>query len=271
MDKTVRQRGLTGPGHLVFALTLVGLGIIGLFRHGSIPIWNPIPKWAPYHDQLPWLFLAITLVGGAGLLWRRTAALASRLLLAAFLVAWLAFRVRAAVMTPTTVVYWENVGEATTYVAAAWTLYACFGDDWDRRIGFAVDDSGLRIARALFGLAMVAFGFAHLAYVSYTASLVPKWLPGHEGWVIFTGWGYILAGVGILTSVAARLAATLVAWQIFGFTLLVWAPQVWAGSKDPSVWGETLVSWTLTACAWVVAESYRGARWLGEFPADDRA
>jgi uncharacterized membrane protein len=116
---------------------------------------------------------------------------------------------------------------------------------------------------------MIAFGFAHLVYLEQTASLVPTWLKGHEGVATFTGWAYILAGVGMLTSVAARLAASLAAWQIFGFTLLVWAPHLYAGSRDPGVWSEALVSWTLAACAWVVAESYRGARWLGEYPADD--
>ncbi|HEY1415516.1 MAG TPA: hypothetical protein VGF42_06490 [Caulobacteraceae bacterium] len=271
MDKDLRQRPLTGPGELVFALTMIGLGITGFAWHGFTPTWQPIPAWAPEHAWLPYLCAAVTLVCGAGLLWRRTAALASRLLLALLLVWWLVSRLRVAVLEPTSSVAWENAGETTVYLAAAWALYACFGDDWDRRRGFAVGENGLRIARALFGLAMIAFGFAHLAYLKETASLVPKWIAGHEGVATFTGWAYILAGVGVLTSVAARLAATLAALQILGFTMLVWAPQVLAGSKDPSVWSETLVSWTLTACAWVVAESYRGARWLGEFPADDRA
>lgn len=257
-----QPRRLTGPGQRVFALTMIGLGIVGLTQHGFTPIWQPIPKWAPEHDLLPYVCAAASLTCGVGLLWRRTAALSSRLLLALLLVWWLAFRVRAGVMAPTSAVSWENAGETTVYVASAWVLYACFADDWDRRMGFAVDD--LRIARALFGLAMIAFGFAHLAYLKETASLAPHWIPGREGVATFTGWAYILSGVAVLTSVAARVAATLVAWQIFGFTLLVWAPQVYAGSKDPSVWSEALVSWTLTASAWVVAESYRGARWLGE-------
>lgn len=269
MATEARQRRLTGPGQLVFALTLIGLGIVGFTRHGFTPIWQPIPAWAPQHDKLPYLCAAVTLVCGAGVLWRPTAALASRLLLALLLVWWLAFRLRVAVLDPTSAVAWESAGETTVYVAAAWVLYACFGDDWDRRMGFAVGEDGVRIARALFGLAMIAFGFAHLVYLEQTASLVPTWLKGHEGVATFTGWAYILAGVGVLTSVAARLAATLAAWQIFGFTLLVWAPQLYAGSKDPGVWSEALVSWTLAACAWVVAESYRGARWLGEYPADD--
>lgn len=264
MARAVERSRSTGLGQTAFALTLVGLGVVGFTEHGFVPIWQPIPTWAPYHALLPILCSAVSLVCGLGLLARGTAALAARLLLALMIVWWLAFRVRAGVLNPTVAVYWENAGEATVYVAGAWTLYALAGDDWDRRLGFAVGEDGLRIARALFGLAMIAFGFAHLVYLKETAGMAPKAFPGPEGWARFTGWAYILAGLGVLTSVAARLAATLAAWQIFGFTLLVWGPKIWAGSKSPEVWSETLVSWTLAVSAWVVADSYRGARWLGE-------
>ena len=181
-----------------------------------------------------------------------------------YLLFWLlSFKARFIVHAPTVEGSYQTCGETAVIVAGAWVLYAWFAADWDRRwLAFAVGDKGVRLARVLYALALIAFGLSHFAYLNMTAPLVPAWLPAHVFWAYFTGFTFLAAAAGVLVGVWARLAAALSALQVGLFTLLVWGPILAAGHVSAQHWAESVLSWTITAGAWVVADSYRGIRWL---------
>lgn len=250
-----------GAGHALFAVTMFMLGARALGSHDLAAIWQPIPKAWPAREALMWATSLVSVTGGFGLLWRRAMPFAAGLLALALLGWMLAIKVPVIVQSPAVAAAWESCGETAVLVAAAWTLFAALAAGW-RDAGQLVGATGQRLARGLYGLALLAFGVAHLAYVKETAALVPAWLPAHVGWVWLTGLAYIAAGAALLTGVLARLAAALATAQMAIFTLLVWLPVVASGHAAAGDWSEAIISWTLTVAGWVIADGCRSLPWL---------
>jgi uncharacterized membrane protein len=256
---------IAGAGHVLLAVTYSGLGVFGLIKGDFPPVWDSVPANVPARLALVYLCAVLSLASGVGLLVPRAAALAARVLFACLLLWMLLFRLPQVILSPTFGVFWPAFVTAAV-LAGAWTLYIHLADDWDRlRLGFLTGDKGLRIARAVYALALFFFGAAHFIDPHDTLTLEPAWLPWHVFWAYFFGCTFIAAGLAVLTNLFARVAAALTTLQLALFTCLVWVPMIAAGSKDAFVWSETILSAALTANAWVVADSYRALPWLA-FP-----
>ncbi len=253
---------IASVGQVVFATTMMALGIVGLSKGDFSVIWQPVPKGVPARETLVYLCAFISLASGIGLLWQRAAAIAARVLLIWFLLWLLLLRLPGFSHGFTVDVYWAACKTAVM-LAAAWVLYTWFATDWDKqRLGFAAGANGLRIARVLYGIALIPFGLAHFTYLKQTAVLVPGWLPWHVGWAYLTGATFIAAGIAVIIGIWARLAAALSTLQMGLFLLLVWIPKMAEGSMTAFQWGEAVVTCALTSAAWVVADSYRDTPWL---------
>lgn len=251
---------IASVGHALFAAAMIWLGAMGLSKGAFVQVWQPVPKWVPARDVLAYLCAFISLASGIGLLWQRTAAVAARVVFASLMVWLLALRLpNLFYQTPLVLVAW-TFGSTAVMVAAAWVLYVRLAGDRDRRrVGFLADHRGVRIARALYGLSLVPFGLAHFIYLDATTVLIPDWLPWHVAWAYFTGAAFVAAGLAVTVGVFARQAAALSTLQVALFSLIVWLPRVLAGAVNDFQWGEFVLTFALTAGAWVVADSYRGA------------
>jgi uncharacterized membrane protein len=245
---------IVSPAHLFFAAMLVWLGILGASKGGFTAILSGVPRSLPGRPVVAYACAGIFLLGGLGVLFRRTAALGAGLLVGLWVLCFLLLRVPFLAQSPGSSGAWWVCGETAVMLSGAWVLYAWFGPP-----GFASGDRGLRIARTLYGLGLIPFGIAHFTFLERTVGMVPHWLPWHLAWAYFTGAAFIAAGLGIVTGVLAPLAAALSAWEMALFTLIVWVPIVFKGASAGD-WNEFVDSVALTAVGWLVADTWRRGR-----------
>jgi uncharacterized membrane protein len=237
-----------GLGRLAFAISLSGLGVLGLV-HGDFALqWQPVPKALPWYQGLAYLSGILLLAGGGGLLIKPIAARCAMGLTVYLLVCWVFPQALKAVPAPFSVAAWLGFCETLAVTTGAWIL---------------IGSGGVRIAQSLFGLSCVVFGLSHFVYADFTAGMIPHWLPARLGLAYVTGIGHVVAGLGILFTVRPRLAATLEALMMSSFVILVHVysllsvpPPDWAPSARIQ-WTALFLAGALAASAWIVAQSLR--------------
>ncbi|HKC79598.1 MAG TPA: DoxX family membrane protein [Gemmatimonadaceae bacterium] len=258
------------PDRVFFALGLIGLGVLSLVYGDFALQWQPVPAWVPGRTFLAYASGAVMILCGAGLLSRRTASFASSVLLVYTLMWLLLLKLPHVVMDPLQEFNWLGFGEIAMIVAGSFVLFARdHGQPESSKLKFATGESGVRIARYLFGLAVIPVGLSHFVYAKETIGFVPAWIPFRPAWAYLTGAGHIAAGLGVLFGVVPRLAALLEAAMIGVFTVLVWVPLV-AKESTQLNWTGLLISWIIGAAAWVVAGSLSNKQTASRLPDDLR-
>ena len=233
-------------GPVLLAGGLIGLGVLGLAFREHV-LWEALPDHVPARGVLAALSGVLLLAIGAGLLTPRFKDRAAQAAFGYLVLCTALLKLPPLVTGPLVEVNWLGLGMFGTVALAAWLLAA---------------PGGRRTVRVLYGLALIPIGISHFTYAQAALDLVPTWLPARVFWADLAGAGHLAAGLGVLFGVFPRVAATMEAGMITLFTLLVWIPGVIGHPAEHFQWSELAASWTVGAAAWVVAESYAGARWL---------
>jgi len=101
---------------------MITVGIVGLTQGDFTPTWSGVPQSFPARHGIAYLCAGISLLSGIGLLFRRTALVAARVLLGTF-VAWFAlFRVPLIFGHPTATGAWWPAGDTAVMIAAGVAL-----------------------------------------------------------------------------------------------------------------------------------------------------
>ncbi|HSN18582.1 MAG TPA: DoxX family protein [Gammaproteobacteria bacterium] len=249
------------PARIAFALVLIGLGITGLVNGGFALVWQYVPKGVPGYTALAYACGVLELLAGLGLLFRSTITFAARLSFALLLLWVILLKLPAFFTKPQLVETWGGFGEIGIILAGTWVLFATHAGAWERRyLKFAVGDTGVRWARALFILCLPMIGIVHLLESKGVADFVPAWLPFHYFLAYFTGSASFVAALALILGVCSRLAATLETVMLGIITVLCWGPILSTGRTACTAF---LISSAITVGAWLVAETYGNRPWLG--------
>jgi uncharacterized membrane protein len=249
---------------IVFAVIMMGLGVIGFIYRDFAMGWQGIPiQHLPGRQFFAYASAVIEFVTGLGLLFQRTTRISSRILFVFLLVWVILLKIPPVLASPKTEGSWLGFGEIAVILAGGWILFAAHAGEWERsHLNFAVGASGTRVARILFAIALPMIGLSHFYYSAATAALVPAWLPDRLAWAYLTGAGDIVAGIAVLFAIFPRLAATTEAAMLGVITLLVWGPGLVTKPTDRLHVTAFLISSVITCGAWIVSDSYREMSWF---------
>jgi uncharacterized membrane protein len=248
------------PALTLFAMGMIGLGVLALVVGDFAMVWQPVAPWVPGRTALAYGAGVLMLMCGAGQLFDATAKAAVRVLFA-YLIAWMLLKAPAVVVAPLVEGVWLGIGELVMLMAGGWVLFARMSAAAeDSPLGFAVGERGARLAQIAFGLAVIPVGLSHLLYTPQTVELVPAWLPFRAGWAYLTGVGQMAVGLGLVFRVWPRVAAWCEAGMVSLFTLLIWLPAAVTTPKARLPWTALCISWSIAAAAWVLAVDLAGSR-----------
>ena len=153
------------PALTLFAVGMIGLGILALIYGDFALVWQPVAPWVPGRTMLAYASGLIMLLGGVGLLLRATAAWSIRILFP-YLILWALLKVPALFVAPRMEAVWLGLGELTVLLAGGWVLFAeMAGTGEGSALAFLTGEKGIRLARILFAVSLLPIGLSHLVYV----------------------------------------------------------------------------------------------------------
>jgi len=228
-------------GVVVLGVASIAAGILDLIWGEFEAAHQPIQALAEHIPGLTffaYLTAAWLIVGGAAILFERTARIGAVMLAVvytAFAIFWLPRFVTAPRYFGHKLSVYLGVlggpGAQLIVTIAALLVYAK-QSAWNLSARLAT------VLRWIFGLLVVDFGIVHLIAIPMTAAMIPAWMPlGGAFWTVISGVAFILAGLGIVSGILDVLAARLLAVMFLLFSVLVLTPNAIAAPHKHIPWG----------------------------------
>lgn len=251
-------------GVYLYGLGTIAAGIMDLWWHDFESAHQPIQAFGdhiPGRELFAFIVAVCMIAGGAAMMSRRSAGIGAALVGSVYLlfaIFWLPRLYTApyvlGLRTEVLVGVLGGAFEQLILVAPAVIVYSSSAIQHPSSLR-----KSLVLARWIFGLGSVLFGWSHLTHmgrVQVVAPMVPKWLPlGGDFWAIVTGICFVTAGLAILLGIQDVLAARLLALMLLLFSILVLPPLILAFPSNHVAWGSNAFNLAAVGGVCVFAES----------------
>jgi hypothetical protein len=254
-EKSLQVRladAVSAAGRGIFALAIVAIGIETWVCAWTVsnplgPGYNALNliPWLPAIPWLAYLFGAIWVVCGVGLLGKRMAGRAAMALGILFVVCALV------IVLPRYLGHLRSIPFRTVFLEPI-----AIGS-----VAMLIPGRGAmpgwlaRAGRYVFGFSLAVFGADHLVGLAFHASFVPWWLPWHTFWAAFFGVAFIAAAVSLTFRVLERWGALGLGLMFGIWVLTLHLPRVLGflgggGLRDPDEWSSMLIAMAIGGGAW---------------------
>ncbi len=231
-------------GSHIYGLAAVTFGILTIVWHRINSLGN-----ISHPEILVYLAGIIEIIGGLTIQFRRTMMIGALIISSVFLIFTL-YLIPPIFKMPLVYFPWGNFFEEFSIVLGGVFVFA----------SAVKSDPGnaAKIERAAYicyGICVISYSLYQLFYLTYTASLVPKWiLPGQMFWAAATTIAFAVAAFAIISRRSAMLASGLLAAMFLGFCLLVWLPRCIADPHNLTYWNSNAVTLIVAGTGWIVTD-----------------
>ncbi len=230
-------------GRNVFGLAAIAFGVITLN-------WRQVNQFGHISHPEIVVYIAgiVELMGGIAIQWERTARYGAVILAAVFSIFSL-YWIPQIIKVPLSFGYYGNFGEQFSIaIGGVFVFASTLSDHPDQAAKIE------RVAYICYGICVASYSLYQLFYLTYTSSLVPKWIPpGQMFWTVATTIAFALAAIALLSGRSALLASRLLTIMLIAFGMLIWVPAC-ITHPQMSNWVENASNLAMAGSAWIVAD-----------------
>ncbi|MEO6454457.1 MAG: hypothetical protein ABIN97_10310, partial [Ginsengibacter sp.] len=228
MDKLIK------PGRIIFAIGIIGLGILCIiskdFIIGRPPTW---PAGFNVNPELAYISGTAMIIAALAVLFNKKAELA------ALVIAALIFLLSVLRHLPHFMNDWGNAYKSMALFGGALIIFSSFYmEDATGNLRISVNENlkkGLVLTGCILLAAFfVACGYAHFKFALFVKDFIPAYIPFHTFWAYFCGICFFAGGAGLLIPQTRRWAALLSGIMVLGWFILLHIPRFIANPNDAS-------------------------------------